>query len=848
MDVDQIPDDIDGKVVYKIPNTTTDKKVVAALHDGRKWKKTCPTSWKDHARVRYADCKGSHKCTRKDCPFKVQYGVVNTTQFKNNRNGMTECKGCGNIAEFVPCLARRYVSYGGKSLTVYHYGHHTCPVIKRRSKNKDQVKQLLKDNPNIKPTELQSACIISAFRDKSDWRAVEKQAESTLDTEWISREKKQMKKDIEPVGHNFEAVVTFKEYCDQKDKFYIYKVNDKRGNPDKPSFVLKTSEQKARMALDMNREGNHFLNNEFCYFDGKYKRCRNFVTLTASVYHPLLRKQLTLAIMEAETEDTENITLFWTLFNEVLQKVSGNNNEQFNPIGWCTDMAGANLAGICNVFGESAKCRIKSCEFHFKDHRNKKANKLDPDSSNEFKTLCNELLESETEKQYDNAKGRMDLFISENDDRLFLKSWLSWWHDRRGFIFRAFTPNNAPSMNQAEVIHAGWAHKDPSNMSLLEVCQADVRDALILDVELKAYGAGTTTGGNGPSYSKRKRKQYEREINQAKQIGSEMFQNQGKDHSGRKIDPTSSFRPTEKKKRSRKSSSKSQNVRKDAAINASASGTSSLTDPQTATSASTLRENYVTSDTTSNITLTSNIQSLQSHRDQLQTPRVQTHQLPLPRLLAPQLQAPQIQKHRFEAPPNQSTQPPMVQSSRMHTPMLHLPPSQILQTSQTLNVGYPTASNMHFPRFQQPHMPFNQEIRTSTLSPTYIAFNQRTTHSIDQWHSGMSPFPYEVVLLPNNVRKCYGCGNDFADKYRKPPFNLIVKHMDRRVIRKCEQTGRLVFSHDFNNTYYHLVALHILRKNPTFAGVATISRELFSTLDDRQREILTECDINVGYR
>ena len=236
--VDQLPDDIDNNVIYEIWGTTTNKKVVGALHDGRKWEKNCPTSWKGHDRVRYANCKGSYKCPRENCALKVQYGVINTTQFEKKKTKMTYCKGCGNLAEFVPCMARRYVSYGRESLTVYHYGHHTCPVIKRRSKNKDQLKQLLKDNPNIKPTELQSACIISALRDKSDWRAVEKQAESTLDTEWISREKKQMKKNIEPVGHNFEAVVTFKQYCDQKDKFFTYKVNDKRGNPDKPSFVF----------------------------------------------------------------------------------------------------------------------------------------------------------------------------------------------------------------------------------------------------------------------------------------------------------------------------------------------------------------------------------------------------------------------------------------------------------------------------------------------------------------------------------------------------------------------------------------------------------------------------------
>ena len=54
--------------------------------------------------------------------------------------------------------------------------------------------------------------------------------------------------------------------------------------------------------------------------------------------------------------------------------------------------------------------------------------------------------------------------------------------------------------------------------------------------------------------------------------------------------------------------------------------------------------------------------------------------------------------------------------------------------------------------------------------------------------------------------------------------------------------------YDYNNTYYHLVGLHILRKNPAFTGVAIISRELHSTLDERQKEILLECDINVLFR
>ena len=52
---------------------------------------------------------------------------------------------------------------------------------------------------------------------------------------------------------------------------------------------------------------------------------------------------------------------------------------------------------------------------------------------------------------------------------------------------------------------------------------------------------------------------------------------------------------------------------------------------------------------------------------------------------------------------------------------------------------------------------------------------------------------------------------------------------------------------DYNNTYYHLVGLHILRKNFAFTGIAMISGELHSTLDEGQNDICLECDINIVY-
>ena len=91
----------------------------------------------------------------------------------------------------------------------------------------------------------------------------------------------------------------------------------------------------------MDRDGEHFMRDEYCYFDGKVKRCRNFVTLTASTYHPILKRHIPLVVMEAERENSENTELFWRLFVEAQREVAGNKD---------TDMAGANMNGLRRVF------------------------------------------------------------------------------------------------------------------------------------------------------------------------------------------------------------------------------------------------------------------------------------------------------------------------------------------------------------------------------------------------------------------------------------------------------------------------------------------------------------------
>ena len=426
--------------------------------------------------------------------------------------------------------------------------------------------------------------------------------------------------------------------------------------------------------------------------------------------------------------------------------------------------AGANLAGIVNVFGVDAKKRIKSCEFHFKDLRNKRAQRLDTDSAKEFKTLCDELMRPTTVAAYEAAKRQLDTFLAPDSDREFLTTWISWWHERRGFIFHAFAPTNAPTMNQAEVVHAGWANRDRPNMSLLDACHADVRDSLLVEMGLQGLQSGSTTTGRGPTFADHNRERHRREVDRAKRLGKEMFAADQADISdGLCIDPKSSHRPKTQRKNSKKTNQPKEKVANNAVELSNAMP-------------------------------------------------VQTSQIPCqPVHTAAYQQAPahqQYQQHLFQ-------QLPYPQQSVDYNPT-----GPVLQPTHNCSYndqhGASSIGQMHMPGTQM------HPLAPLPASPQVM------------WHSGMSTNKYEFVLLESCVKKCYGCGVNFADKHRRPPCNLVVKHIDRRVLGKSSLTGQLLYSNDFSNTYYHPVASHIQRINPVFTGTVYISSVLYYSLDTDQ--------------
>ena len=92
--VDHLPDGIDSLRVFKLPFKHDEKEGRDVLRDGRKWKKNCPTQWKGHNRVRYADCNGSHKCCSARCPLRLEFGMVNMMQFRTKKDGSVVCSAC----------------------------------------------------------------------------------------------------------------------------------------------------------------------------------------------------------------------------------------------------------------------------------------------------------------------------------------------------------------------------------------------------------------------------------------------------------------------------------------------------------------------------------------------------------------------------------------------------------------------------------------------------------------------------------------------------------------------------------------------------------------------------------
>jgi hypothetical protein len=285
-----------------------------------------------------------------------------------------------------------------------------------------------------------------------------------------------------------------------------------------PSYVFKASKAMAELAFSMDKDRNGCMRYEYAHVDAKHDRCRGFKSITLWAYNDVMRKLMCLAVMEAEEENTANLTMFWKLLNEMLQDFTGIDGYKFNPYGFIADENHANWNSLRAVYGDSVLDRVVSCEFHYKQSVERHAKKLVKDSE-KFKTVAHGMLQALTVTEFQLACSQMQTIVANNSQ---LQSWYNWWHDRRTHVFSAFKMANCPSSNLAEVGHSKMQSVGRCYMSLLEAAREDVASALRQESDLRVFSSGLPVGGRGRSYAQRQAIEYKAGLKRAAAYAEEL--------------------------------------------------------------------------------------------------------------------------------------------------------------------------------------------------------------------------------------------------------------------------------------------------------------------------------------
>ena len=106
--------------------------------------------------------------------------------------------------------------------------------------------------------------------------------------------------------------------------------------------------------------------------------------------------------MECKVEHSRHVAQFWKIFNNCYKEVNETENI-FEPTGWCTGMAAANMKGLRDVYGYDIISQVKGCEFHYSQSVEKHSQKFQEHDINMFKVLANKLLTSKKREAYNAA-------------------------------------------------------------------------------------------------------------------------------------------------------------------------------------------------------------------------------------------------------------------------------------------------------------------------------------------------------------------------------------------------------------------------------------------------------------
>ena len=121
----------------------------------------------------------------------------------------------------------------------------------------------------------------------------------------------------------------------------MYKINDHKWN-NCGTYAFKSSQTAAEIGLVMDRTARQTPFRELVvHMDGLHSRVKGFIMLPLCVKNPISLITHRLACMDCKSEDTQNVTLFLCLYNEILHKVKSDSSYVWSPRAIMTHENGA---------------------------------------------------------------------------------------------------------------------------------------------------------------------------------------------------------------------------------------------------------------------------------------------------------------------------------------------------------------------------------------------------------------------------------------------------------------------------------------------------------------------------
>ena len=227
----------------------------------------------------------------------------------------------------------------------------------------------------------------------------------------------------------------------------------------------------ARIALlmDQNNKVKTPFQDAVAFMDGLHLRVVNHTTLTLWVHNPKIWHLQCTACMECESENTENITAFLPLVNEMLRQVKGDPKYMWAPKCIMADENGANKNAIRNVFGEDLQKKMISCQWHYLRCAHKQSYRItDKVMKERFLELTKSMVKDTVTKT---------LYIQYYKElcticqKFKTTKWLDFWHERCAHYVPGFGGYGYPSLNLAE---PGQSSMRTKRMTLVDAAFDDI--------------------------------------------------------------------------------------------------------------------------------------------------------------------------------------------------------------------------------------------------------------------------------------------------------------------------------------------------------------------------------------